>query len=315
MSFGNIIIGHRPMLEGLEKSIYNNKFTHAHLFVGEDGIGKSLISNRLGKIILGCEENSEHVDLIHWKIGKNKKSLGVDDIRALNEEINKKPYEGNNKVVIIYDADKMTTQAQNAFLKTIEEPPFGVYIFLLCANLQSMLETIKSRCQIHKLNPLSPSEMEEFIKNKYSDLSEEKIKILVAFSDGIPGKAETLVFDEYFKNMRNTVVDFLIKIKELDKIEILAYEEKFIKFKEREEDFFQCFITFLRDAILYKEVGNKEILINMDKINEVEKLCSMFSFSQLNDIIKVVRESRENLYKNLNATLVFSTMLLKIQEV
>lgn len=315
MSFGNIIIGNEPMLQGLEKSIYNNKFTHAHLFVGEDGIGKSLIANRLGKIILGCEQNLEHVDLIHWKIGKNKKSLGVDDIRTLNEEVNKKPYEGNNKVVIVYNADKMTTQAQNAFLKTIEEPPLGVYIFLLCENLQSILETIKSRCQVHKLKPLNLMEMEEFLRNKYSDLSEEDIKILVAFSDGIPGKSETLVFDDFFKNMRNVIIDFLINIKQLDKIGVLEYEERFIKFREREEDFFQCFITFLRDAILYKEVGSKEVLINMDKISELEKLCSMFSFCQLNDIIKVVRESKENLDKNLNASLVFSTMLLKIQEV
>src|SRR3712207_8310639 len=89
----------------------------------------------------------------------------------LIEEINKKPYEGDNKVVIVYNADKMTMQAQNAFLKTIEEPPFGVYIFLLCENSESILDTIKSRCQIHKLNPLSFDEMKIFLQTNYKDLT------------------------------------------------------------------------------------------------------------------------------------------------
>lgn len=314
MSLGNIIIGHSNILHLLEQTIYNKKFTHAHLFVGEDGIGKSLIANRLGKIILNCDQKLDHVDLIHWKLGKNKKSIGVDDIRILNEEINKKPYEGSNKVIIVYSADKMTIQAQNAFLKTIEEPPYGIHIFLLCESLNSILETIKSRCQIHKLKPLNQDEMLYFLKEKYGHLNEGEIKVLVAFSDGIPGKAETLVYDETFKEMRNTTIEFLKDLRKSN-IEFLNYESIFIKYKDKKDEFFQCFLSFLRDSIIYKETANKNILINQDKIKDIEKICSVFSFSQLNDIIKIISESRDNLEKNLNPTLVFSTMLLKIQEV
>ncbi|AWZ47451.1 hypothetical protein C3495_00705 [Clostridiaceae bacterium 14S0207] len=316
MSLGNNIIGHKRILLPLQQVIYNKKFTHAHLFVGEDGIGKSIIANVLGKSILGCEDNIDHVDVIPWKLGKNKKSLGVGEIRILIEEINKKPYEGDNKVVIVYNADKMTMQAQNAFLKTIEEPPFGVYIFLLCENSESILDTIKSRCQIHKLNPLSFDEMKIFLQTNYKDLSENEMKLLISFSDGIPGKAEQLIYDENFKDMRSTILKFLKEVKHIDKVELLKYEEMFKKFnKENNEDIFDCMISFIRDAIIYKETGHKHNLINLDKFNELEDVWNIFSFSQLNDIIRILLETRENLGRNLNSSLVFSTMLLKIQEV
>lgn len=207
-------------------------------------------------------------------------------------------------------------QAQNAFLKTIEEPPFGVYIFLLCENSESILDTIKSRCQIHKLNPLSFDEMKIFLQTNYKDLSENEMKLLISFSDGIPGKAEQLIYDENFKDMRSTILKFLKEVKHIDKVELLKYEEMFKKFnKENNEDIFDCMISFIRDAIIYKETGHKHNLINLDKFNELEDVWNIFSFSQLNDIIRILLETRENLGRNLNSSLVFSTMLLKIQEV
>ena len=152
----------------------------------------------------------QYVDLVEWRIEKNKSTIGVNSIRTLIEEINKKPYEGDKKVIIIYAADKMTAQAQNAFLKTIEEPPKNVTILLLCENLEVILDTIKSRCQIHKLKSLNVDEMEEFLKINYTDLSLEEIKVIVAFSDGIPGKAEKFIGDNNFKDIRNITLEILL---------------------------------------------------------------------------------------------------------
>lgn len=315
MSSGNdIIIGHENVLDSLERAFHNKKFAHAHLFFGEDGIGKSVIAEYLGKIILGGDLNREYIDLTKCDLLKNAKSIGVNQVRELIEEIYKKPYEGENKVIIVYNVHKMTEQAQNAFLKTIEEPPNGVYIFLLCENVVNILDTIKSRCQIHKLEPLTSNKVEKYLQREYKDITKEQMSLAVAYSNGIPGKADKLLNDKNFNELRNSVVEFLVNVKNMDKTEVLTYEKIFNKNVNDRNDLFQCFLSLLRDVIVYKEVRNKELLINIDKFNEIEQLCGGFSFKQLNDIICVVSTAMNNLQYNLNPLLVFSDMLLKIQE-
>ena len=177
------LIGHSSTKNQISISIKADKLSHAHLLVGEDGVGKSKLAKNIGFEILKKNKDMQYVDLLEWRIEKGKSTIGVSSIRILIEEINKKPYEGDKKVIIIYHADKMTAQAQNAFLKTIEEPPKNVTILLLCENLEVILDTIKSRCQIHKLKSLNQVEMKKFRKRNYVDLSIEEIEIIVAFSD------------------------------------------------------------------------------------------------------------------------------------
>ena len=232
MTFGDII-GHENIIKELINAVETGKFAHAHILVGEDGIGKSLIARYVAFKILGKEHESRYVDLIEWKIAKNKKSLGVDEIRKLIEEINKKPYEGKNKVIIVYEAHKMTVQAQNAFLKTIEEAPKGVYIILLCENLEPILETIKSRCQIHKLRALSDTKIKEFIDKKYAHLMDEEKKILIAFSNGIPGRVERFLKDNKFNEIRKETLQLLVSSSHMSKDKILNFEKQFLNQKRR----------------------------------------------------------------------------------
>lgn len=315
MSFGeDVIIGHKNILSALAKALDNKKFAHAHLFLGENGIGKSVLANYLGKYILGADFSREYVDLITWRLGKNKRTIGVDEVRSIIEEVNKRPYEGENKVIIVYNMDRMTIQAQNTFLKTIEEPPSGVYIFLLCEDMTNILDTIKSRCQIHKLKPLINDEITLFIRRKYGNISSDEEKVLVSYSAGIPGKVEKFLEESNFKDMRDCIINFLVEFKDMDKLDLLQYENIFNGYTNKTEDFFQCFLSFLRDVIIYKETGHKDFLINIDKINELEVVRNKFSFTQLNQIIDIINQTIENLSKNLNSLLVFSDMLLKIQE-
>ena len=107
--------------------------------------------------------------------------------------MNKKPYENNRKVIILYKCDKMTVQAQNAFLKTVEEPPEGVYLILLSDSLETILDTIQSRCQIYKLTPLLEKEMEQYIEEKYNGLPVQSKQAALAYSMGIPGKVDKFI--------------------------------------------------------------------------------------------------------------------------
>ena len=165
-------VGHSVLIENFKIRCNNGNLSHAQLISGDDGIGKSILAEILGKLILNGDLNREYVDIINYK--PSKASFGVDDVRNIIDEVNKKPFEGDKKVIIIHEGNKLTIQAQNALLKTIEEPPMEVYIIILCESLELILATIKSRCEIYKLTPLTKEELYRYIEIKGYDYSDEE---------------------------------------------------------------------------------------------------------------------------------------------
>ncbi|MGO5065752.1 DNA polymerase III subunit delta' [Clostridium sporogenes] len=309
------IIGHENIKSRIKNSIAKDKFPHASIIVGEDGIGKSKIAK---KIAIGLLEESQRVscaDIIEFK-HINKKSIGIDDIRNLIEEINKKPIEGSKKVIIMYKSELITEVAQNAFLKTIEEPPKGVHILLLCENMEQMLDTIKSRCEVFKLNRLKPCDIENFIKYKYKDIKKENIDSAVAFSDGIPGKAERFIEDESLKYIRDMSLGILKDSKNLSNYDYLMKYEPFLtNYKENWEEVLTCILSYLRDSLLFKETGDEELLLNVDKKEYIKDISEKYSHINLNKMVSIINDTRDKLNKNINSTLVFDAMLIKMQEV
>ncbi|MDU1348575.1 DNA polymerase III subunit delta' [uncultured Clostridium sp.] len=314
MGYKNII-GHEEIIKTFDITINNNRFSHAHIFLGEDGIGKSVIAKSIAIKLIGETEYKDYVDIFHFKLEKNKSSIGVNATRALIEEINKKPYKSEKKVIIIHEGHKMTVQAQNALLKTIEEPPKDVFIFILCENIENMLDTIKSRCQIHKFNRLSEDDMRTYLQINYPNLSDDDVTVLLSFSSGIPGKAEFLMNNEDFRELRDKVINIILNLKNMKELDIFKEDEFFSKNSNMWEDIVDVFISFIRDTIIYKEVGCEELIINKDKLTEIKQCANMFSFTKLSDIISIINETRENIDRNVNSLLAFDVMLLKMQEV
>ncbi|MCR3761020.1 DNA polymerase III subunit delta' [Clostridium felsineum] len=314
MKFENIF-GHEDIRTQFDELIKNKRFPHAIILCGEDGIGKSVIAREIASKILNKSEIREYADLIEWKILNDKKSISVDQVRKIIEEVNKKPYEGNNKIIVVHDMDSMTIQGQNAFLKTIEEPPVGVYIILLCKSQNRVLDTVKSRCQIYKLNRLNEDEIRKFIDIKYNITNEDEIRTLLAFSDGIPGKVDEFLNDKDLKEIRNIVINAILNIKNLNPKKIIECANKLSEYKKLWHEICNYFILYIRDALIYKETGNKDLLINLDKIDDVKKVASQFSMKQLNKMVEAVNYGQLNLETNVNMPLTYVEMLFKIQEV
>ncbi|MBU5316775.1 DNA polymerase III subunit delta' [Clostridium bornimense] len=308
-----MIIGHNTIRELFLKAIKENTLSHAYLIVGEDGIGKSILVKEIALQILGKTRDIDYVDLINFR--SSGKSIGVDDTRKLIIEINKKPFEGDKKVIVIHNCETMTEAAQNAFLKTIEEPPVGVYIFLLCENLASILDTVKSRTSIYRLNRLSKNEIEEYIHKNYGDISEEKEKMLISFSDGIPGAIDKLVKDEEFNNIRDLVLDILLNVKNIERNKIFDYTDKLCKFKDKWEDVLTVFSSYVRDIMVYGETYSIENIINLDKISDIKDLKGRYTYSKLIKILEIIKYVRENLERNVNTEGIFDIMLIRLQEV
>lgn len=309
------IIGHDFVKKQIEKSINCGKFFHAHIICGEDGIGKSIIARIAAQTLLNKRKDKDYADIIEYRGIKGKKSIGVNEVRMLTEEINKKPVEGDKKVIIVYNAQNITADGQNAFLKNIEEPPSGVFIMLLCDNLESILDTIKSRCQIYKLNRLSEGEMYLFLNKYYKKLNKEQLKPILAFSDGIPGRAQRFIDDDSLRKIRDFTQTILSNLSGKRKDEVLKYESFLMQYKDEWQEVFTCFLTYIRDAMIYKETGKEELIINIDKYNFIQKISETFSYNKLGSIIEIIKDCRQKLNCNVNNALVFDYMLLKMQEV
>ena len=209
-------------------------------------------------------------------------------------------YEGDKKVIIIHEGNKLTTQAQNALLKTIEEPPIGVHIIILCESLELILDTIKSRCEIYKLTPLTKEELYEYIRIKEFNYNENEIKSAIAFSEGIPGRIDRYFNDDNLKELRNKLID-LIKDLNKNNVEIiLQHEEKLSGLKDNKEEVLNILGGFIRDILIHKEVENKDFIINGDKFDDINEITKEMSFRKLNNMIMTIEEARRNIKSNVS---------------
>jgi len=237
----NEILGNNQVKEYLNNSIVNNNYLHSYLFVGTSGIGKKLIAEEFSRKIL-CLETAEdnckcksclcfngnnHPD--YKVINESGETIKVDTIRELTKKVYEKPIISNHKVYIINEADKMTQEAQNSLLKTLEEPPEFTTIILISSNENSILNTIKSRCMKLGFNNIADNSLQEYAKSNlsYNHLTNAMIK---AWGGSI-GKAITLNENE---DLYTKIEQFLDSIPSMNQIEIcrlgkILYEKELIK--------------------------------------------------------------------------------------
>lgn len=175
MSFSDII-GNEKIKKDLQESVENGSFSHSYMFVGNDGIGKKMIAKEFVKNILclsdkknNCETCDSCIKFIsgnnpdYIEIIPDGNSIKISQIREMQENVYQKPIVSNKKVFIIDEAEKMTVEAQNSLLKTLEEPPEYIVIIIITSNENKMLNTVKSRCMRINFINLTPKEIENYI--------------------------------------------------------------------------------------------------------------------------------------------------------
>lgn len=307
------IIGHKSIIDSINNRKLNGSFSHANLIVGNDGIGKSIIAKYMSSQVMDKTGSVESVDIVKYYPSSN--SFGVDDVRKIINEVNKKPYEGDKKVLILYKCDRLTTQAQNALLKTIEEPPKGVYLILMSDSLEAILDTIKSRCQIYKLTPLTKEEILIYIEEKYIDLTSENKKSASAYSAGIPGKVDRFIGDENLKNLRDICINLFEDILKREYDLVLKYEELLKKLKDEKFDLLDILLSYIRDIMLFKELNNEELIVNFDKVYKIKDISRGISYKKLNSMLEYITEARINFSSNTNYSMTLSVLLMGFAEV
>lgn len=259
------ILGNDRIKELLTNSIINNKTSHSYMFVGTEGIGKRLIAKEFAKMILCTNYNERYCgtckSCIEFDTDNNPdfkiiepdgNSLKIEQIREFQSKVAEKPIISNKKVYIINDSDKMTKEAQNCLLKTLEEPPEYVTIILIGANENEFLSTIKSRCMIIHFNKISNIEIENFLQKQYQLKINSKIMI-DAFQGSI-GKAIQLKdkIEDYEK-----IENIINNLDKKDKIEILNMSEIIYKAKDEKYNILDYMnIVFINLALQSNKYAN-----------------------------------------------------------
>lgn len=250
---------------------------------------------------------NNHPDLIYVE-AQNQKSISVGDIREkVNDTVEIKPYNSLYKVYIIDKADSMTVQAQNALLKTMEEPPEYAVIILIAQSLDRFLPTIKSRCIKLHISLISNQVILEKLRSLGID--SELSKSLASFSRGNLAKALTFSREENI-NIYKENINILTNISSSNSIELYDYAE-LINARENKMDFMDFCLMWYRDILLLSVNKNAENLIFKSEYRTLRKLTSVYSFSDLENITDSINHAIEELSSNVNSKYVIKLMLMQ----
>lgn len=289
------IKGNNKIKQALIHSVEKNKVSHSYLFVGIEGIGKKMIATEFAKMILCQDENkycnkckaciefdsNNNPDFLYIEPDGN--SIKIEQIRYMQRKVQEKPIISNKKVYIIDDADKMTQEAQNCLLKTLEEPPEYVTIILVGANENAFLTTIKSRCMILHFEKIEDKEMKQYLENQ-CEMAEISQNMLDTFQGSI-GKALNLKDKlEEYQNLENLIYN----LEKKDIIEIVNSAE-----------------------ILYK--SKEEIFEMLDYINIILLKIAKTKYYYSN-CINIVEDTKKRLRQNANYDMCIDNLLFNIWE-
>ena len=322
------IIGQEQIKEHLQNALNTGKVSHAYIINGEKSSGKEFIA-KIFAMTLQCEAGgtepcnecrsckqalSKNQPDIIYVTHEKPNTISVDDIRSqVNNDVAIKPYSSKYKVYIINEAEKMTPQAQNAILKTLEEPPAYAVIILLVSNINTLLPTILSRCVTLNMKPVR----DELVKNylmQTLEVPDYKADVCVAFARGNVGKAKLLAASEEFENIKADAISLLKYIKEMEMQEIIAAIKKINEYKLEIQDYFDIIAIWYRDVLLFKATNDANTLIFREEIQTIRKVAGRSSYEGIENVINALSTAKKRLDANVNFDLVMELLLLGIQE-
>ena len=322
------IIGQEQIKEHLQNALASHKVSHAYIINGEKSSGKEYIA-KVFAMALQCEkggtEPCQECHSCKQVLSKNQpdiirlthekpNTISVDDIRKqVNGDVAIKPYSSPYKIYIINEAEKMNAQAQNALLKTLEEPPEYAVILLLTANLNALLPTIISRCVVLNMKPVPDEKVRRFLMEQMQ-VPDYKADVCVAFARGNVGKAKALASSEEFENVKNEALSLVKYIKDMELHEIMAAIKKISEYKLEINDYFDIMAIWYRDVLLFKATQDVNHLVFREELTAIRKCAQRSSYEGIENIVKALDTAKHRLDANVNFELVMELLLLTIQD-
>jgi len=339
MAWSNIL-GHELVIGRLRESIARGRLSHACLFVGPDGIGKERVARELAKTLLCTEgsgeacdacracrkvEHGNHPDVtIVERVrdtakGTARSAIVIDQVREeIQDVISFKPFEGSHKVFIISEAERLTEQAQNCLLKTLEEPPGHSLLILVADRLESFLDTVVSRCQVVRFRPLPIDTVERIVREHSDDEDDEgALRVLARLSGGSPGRAMRYR-DEGAYDLVLWLLGQAVEMPPAGEFavagELLGEAKKqgasLAAARERLRLVLDLLTQAFRDACFRAAGFSDELLAWSDAEPSFDALCGRLTAGRARRLTLLALEAREQMDANVNIKLVLENLLL-----
>ncbi len=325
------LIGNERIKDVLKRMLQSGRLPGAMLFTGEDGIGKKLFALEIARAlncrfpigVEGCgkcpacvriskfnfpqSEESDDWKRIIWSdhpdvgiVMAPKRVLLVDQMRQIEAEANFRPYEGQARVFLIDEADKLNDSSANALLKVLEEPPHTSHIVLLTSRPAMLLSTVRSRCQILRFAPLSAKEIEPYLISKGSAPAAARVGARLA--RGSLGRALEQDLDEFLEQREAMLGVLRGLVLSDDRIQLLKSAEDLnsAAIKDEYETRLDILETLIRDAWMLSLGAAAEFVVNDDLLPELQKISKRLDSRRPARWISLIEEMREQLIVNIN---------------
>jgi len=322
------IIGHEEIIKHLKNAIQSGKVSHSYLLSGEAGSGKKMIARSFAAA-LQCEKGgaeaclvcdsckkaigNNHPDIIYVKHEKSN-VISVDEVReqVIHDAIIR-PYYSKYKIYIIPDAELLNVQAQNALLKTIEEPPEYVVIMLLVKNADVLLPTILSRCVRLDLKVVDDSIVKQYLM-EHLHIPDYQAEVDASFAHGNIGKAKEAATSQEFSDMTEKALRLLKYSGEMEVFELTEQIKSFASDKSKIEDYLDVFQFWFRDVLMFKAVREIDNLVFKQEINFIREQARERSYENLENILEEIDKTKVRLRANVNLELALELLFLTIRE-
>ena len=322
------IIGQEQIKEHLRGALSTGKVSHAYIINGERNSGKEFIA-RIFAMALQCEKggvepcgechsckqalSKNQPDIIyvsHEKPG----TIGVEDIRTqINADIGVKPYSSPRKIYIMNEGELMTVQAQNALLKTLEEPPEYAVILILTTQVEALLPTIISRCVVLNMKPVSDALVKKYLMEELA-VPDYKANICVAFARGNIGKAKLLASSEEFEKVKDEALTLVKYINDMEINEIVKAITKIKEYKFDVNDYLDILSVWYRDVLLFKATKDVNSLIFKEEIQQIMRMSDRSTYEGIETVVNALQQAKRRLDANVNFDLTMELLLMTIQE-
>ena len=324
----NNVIGHEEIIRHLQNAIKTGKISHSYIFAGEPGSGKRLLAG-IYAMTLQCEAGGEnacgkcesckraigknHPDIIMVKHEKPN-TISIDEIREqVVNDVDIKPYSSSHKIYIIPDAEIMTPQAQNALLKTIEEPPEYAVIMLLTSNIDGLLPTIRSRCVRLDLKVVDDGMVKKYLM-EHLHIPDYQAEIDASFAHGSIGKAKEAATSQEFADITQKALKILKYADSMEVYELTEAIKNLSSEKQNINDYLDIFQFWFRDVLMFKATREIDNLVFKQEINYIREQASQRSYENLEKILEALDKTKVRLRANVNTELALELLFLTIRE-
>ena len=325
------IVGHDNLIEHFRRAVCEGKVSHSYIISGEEHAGKRMIAESFARALVctdpvskqtgdGCGRcisclqaaSYNHPDILY--VTHEKTVISVEDIRQqIIATADLLPYAGDYKVYIVDEAERMNEQAQNALLKTIEEPPSYVVILLLTSQIGRLLPTIRSRCVEMPVRPVSEAKIREHLVRRYQ-IPDYSARLAASFSQGNVGKAVQYASSPAFGETWDACAQIMKRLPRMRMSELMEEVKALSADKKGMETKLEFLTLWCRDLLVCKAAGSAAKVVCLQEEKTIRAQAEHISYEGIEDCIRVIRETGARLRANVNFEVAVEMMLVQMRD-